>query len=270
MCGQPARCGGYARIGKANASSHQRKNAVGRGCPVTAVVLAVVPGLVCVELGSRKEEAAVQIIGPLAVVVLAAFDEDTRRLQCRIAGGNARCAERLNHITRHRQVDVARIRWSATSPAHAPRAIRGVLGVPTVLLSELLRAEVRDHRRHRSLKTRAMRCHDGTHRQRSRVVWIVWNRWIGHAQRAIFIRLIANECEGLVDFRGRRRIVVDNKQSAQHKGRQRLSRPQQTVGAAVPSAVLGLLLPQECRRAAKRGFRFWLRFATRSQKGDHY
>src|ERR1043166_7149457 len=155
-------------------------------------------------------------------------------------------------------------RRGAPPASHAPRAVDAAVGLPAVLLRELLRAQPRGHRRGLRFPTRPARAADRAHGERGGVIGIVDDIGIGGAQRARGLRVLPDERDRAIHAAARTRADIPRRlqQRVQHERRERLAGAQEAVGSAMPAAI-GLLLPPEPVRGPGEG---WPRSARASGK----
>ena len=130
-----------------HADGHKRQDPVGGGGAVAAEALAIVTGFVGVEFGGGEEKPAIGVIGALRVEILAALDEDARAT--RSAGSDAGTPAARKASMTYRVIE--RSTWpvsrrSAAFATHSPGAVGRIGRMPAVLLGELLRAQIGDHR----------------------------------------------------------------------------------------------------------------------------
>jgi hypothetical protein len=140
-----------------------------------------------------------------------------------------------------------------------------MFGAPSILFGKLLPPQIRGHALRQSVRTSPVRQAQSAHSQRRRIIRVIRNG-IGQSQGSVRTGVPGEECD--CPIHARRLVRVNHRwnlqQRFEHKWRQRLTGAQHAIGAAVPSAIVGLLAPEILDRSRQRS-RGRLRAAGRCQ-----
>src|SRR5215471_11275286 len=150
-----------------------------------------------------------------------------------------------------------------------PCSIRTVFSLPAIRFTELLRSEVRHHRRYIEITTGASRLHHRCYGQGSCIVWIIGCGFVHLPERSVRIGMFLDECERAIDCFGLRSVcrLGHVQKRIEYKWSQRLTGAQQTICGAVKATIFGLLRPQITRGPLKRAAIIEARTCSRRSSG---